>query len=74
MDYQLDKDGEITNKARANYLKHILVNYYDVGLNDYHTPAVDLLADMMHICYQDGIDFNQVLEEARIHFDGENDG
>lgn len=46
------------------------INSYDEGGK---TGLVDLLADLMHFCHLEGIDFDSAMETATMHFDCEQD-
>lgn len=58
-----------TNRDRAARLDEILPLYPE----DQHTNAIDLLADLMHWCATNGVDFEDTLRVARTHFLAERD-
>jgi hypothetical protein len=39
--------------------------------DDYAGQLTDLLANVLHFCQQEGVDFERALESARIHFEHE---
>jgi hypothetical protein len=67
---------EPTNKDRAAWAM-VAVNAFaeETGMDNAgeELPAIvgDLLADIMHLCNQNGIDFAQVLDTGKDLFDGE---
>ena len=56
-----------TNENRANRLDNILPLYPD----DQHANLIDLLADTMHWCNFNDVDFDDVLRTVRMHFEAE---
>lgn len=66
----------MSNADRADRAQFALEWYADragADPNDegFDTLARDLLADLMHFCEREGIDFEGNLEIARMHFDVE---
>lgn len=63
------------NQERADIAFHALELYADkTGLSmkhDEETAIGDLLADIMHLCDRDGIQFDTYLLRARMHYDAE---
>ncbi len=59
-----------SNHDRAARLDDILPLYPD----DQHTNVIDLLADILHWCELNGVDFEDTLRTARSHFDAERGG
>lgn len=45
-----------------------------VDQNDDWTQAVDLLGDLMHWAQAQGLNFDELLASARIHFEAEDEG
>ena len=56
-----------TNEDRAKRLEEIMPLYPE----DQHTNLIDLLADTMHWCNFNDVDFDDVLLTARMHFEAE---
>ena len=68
-----------TNEDRAAWAQQACdtfarVTNMDTAGEDMHTIMCDLLANMMHLASQRGVDFDRVLWIARSHFDAETDG
>ena len=57
------------NDQRADLAQEALSNFGDD--NGTASDLGDLLADLMHLCERDGIDFHQCLTTAEIHFNEE---
>lgn len=65
---------EPTNKDRAGWAKEAVDHFSKVvGAQDedLETKMTDLLADMMHLADQNGLDFEKLTEHAENHFDEE---
>jgi hypothetical protein len=58
-----------TNRDRAARLDEILPLYPE----DQHTNVIDLLADLLHWCELNRVDFEDTLRIARMHFEAERD-
>lgn len=56
-----------TNRDRAARLDEILPLYPE----DQHTNVIDLLADLLHWCEMNGVDFEDTLRISRMHFAAE---
>jgi hypothetical protein len=59
------------NETRAGYGANAIATSPDK--NDPFTDTVDTLANIMHYCDGEGIDFTSCLFAAQIHFDAETD-
>ncbi len=57
-----------TNVDRAARISDDVLPLYE---EDSHTNAVDLLADLMHWCKAEGVDFQKMLNTATMHFNEE---
>ena len=57
----------ITNEERAKRLDDILPFYPE----EQHTNLIDLLADAMHWCRLNDVNFHEVLRIAEMHFAAE---
>lgn len=69
--------SEPTNEDRANWARAALeVFSQKTGLDmavELDCSIGDLLANMMHLCKQEGLDFDALLETGRMHFEAETD-
>jgi hypothetical protein len=69
----LPPDPEDMNTDRARWAYAALVAFMDVtGCDEQEAPG-DLLADLMHWCDRNGMDFEAVLEGARTNYRQETD-
>jgi hypothetical protein len=66
----------LTNEDRAIAARQTLDYFLSIVPNDddVETLARDLLADMLHLLDQEGIDFERVMESATDHFQTEKEG
>jgi hypothetical protein len=66
----------ITNEDRAGQARQTLDYFLNIAPNDddVETLATDLLADILHLLDQEGIDFERVLSSAEDHFRAERKG
>lgn len=65
-----------SNDSRASQGKEALDAYIALHPDNYddkETPLIDMLSDLMHFAYQDGINFEVALALAEGHFDAEKD-
>lgn len=64
------KDGGYTNGKRAKVAENTIREYAGLKprrpIDDYHIS--DLLADIQHLCHRDGLDFDELVDQARTHF------
>lgn len=71
----LPPDPEGQNDDRAEWARQALETFAaTTGLNmDGETPEAigDLLANIMHFCDRNGLDFDERLANARFHYDEE---
>lgn len=65
--------SEITNNERAARARATTTQYVaDKGTDDdLATGIMDLLADLMHLCAAQGMDFRRALDVACEHFEAE---
>lgn len=56
------------NSQRSNRLEAAIMGLRDDNDNDVHTTLVDLMADAMHWCDQNGDDFQIALAQAFRHY------
>lgn len=75
-DLDLPPDPERHNDNRAAWAATALNAFADVTMmntagEDGETILGDLLADLMHWCDRNGVDFNDMLERARDHYEEE---
>ena len=66
----------MTNEDRAIAARQTLDYFLSIVSNDddVETLATDLLADMLHLLDQEGIDFERVMTSAENHFQLEREG
>jgi len=70
---------EPTNANRADWAAAAVHTFADATnqrekgqyTDDLHSIVSDLLADLMHYCRREGVDFDETLETARAHFNFE---
>jgi len=70
-------DDDISIETRTEWAKAALLGYREAkreDLDDYRDEIVDLIADLLHLCKQEGIEFYAVLESATMHFEAETKG
>ncbi len=70
------KEYPMTNRERAEKARLTLQYFLSIVPNDDDVEilARDLLADMLHLLDQEGIDFESVMESAADHFQSEKQG
>ena len=63
----------MTNEERAEQARMTLQYFRSIAANDdeVETLAIDLLADMLHLLEQEGVDYERVLRSAENHWRGE---
>lgn len=61
-----------TIEDRVEYAQSIIDQAIDQ--NDDRTQAVDLLGELMHWAQARGLNFDELLASARIHFEAEDEG
>jgi hypothetical protein len=67
---------EPTNKDRAGWAHEALRRFGEitgVGDEDLKTQISDLVADLMHLAKIESVDFDDVLDSARMHYEAELD-
>lgn len=72
-----DYGGGRTNGERADMALKALrltTDYNDTVENDIETYAGDLIANLMHLCRRERIDFDSVVDRGRMHHDAERRG
>ncbi len=75
------EDGGPSNLTRAEWAREALSLFArstrmlsDTNEEDLETIVSDFLADLMHLCRLNGLDFEQRLDNARIHHEAERRG
>jgi len=63
----------MTNEQRAEEARHTLRHFKSLGdhEDDVETLAIDLVADILHLLEQEGVDHARVLRTAEGHFHAE---
>lgn len=63
----------MNNKARAEYAKKVLTYFCELVPNDddVETLSTDLICNLQHLLFSEGIDYLNVLERADNHFQTE---
>jgi len=66
----------MTNEDRAKAAQKTLDYFLSIVPNDdcVETLSIDLLADMLHLLEQEGIDSERVIRSAENHFRSEREG
>jgi hypothetical protein len=64
----------MTNQDRANEAHGCLRQLNDYEHNELETNITDLLADLLHLCKINDINFDTRMASARMHFDAEING
>ena len=65
------------NNDRAEYARSAVENHCKQADGEpecLEESVIDLLANLMHLCKKDGVDFGDCLLSAQIHFDAESEG
>lgn len=65
--------SEFSNNDRADIARTVTTQYMATkgSDDDLETGITDLLADLMHLCAAQGVDFERALGLAREHFNAE---
>lgn len=66
--YENGQEGVVTPKDRRDYIHRI---FSETTYGEDTEAVTDILADIMHYCALDGVNFEDVLETARGHFESE---
>jgi hypothetical protein len=61
---------EPTPESRADKVEAMIKEHWKSG-EDLETSIMDLVADIMHLCHIKKIDFNDIMEKAKSHFQEE---
>lgn len=61
----------MSNEERAQRAVLALVENYPDGSSAPEIPVIDLLANLMHYCERNGLDFDRLLVTAKMHFGSE---
>ncbi len=57
------------NEDRAKLARDILMEHFNEGCGEVQeTQVTDMLADLMHMCKEEVLDFNIALRQAQEHF------
>lgn len=57
-----------TNAMRAKRAEKTLLKYFETADGDAWVGAKDFVADLMHLAYVRGLDFDRLVEVARIDY------
>lgn len=69
---QTERAAMSDNNERADRARQTLWYYADYSDGELcDSTVVDLLTDLMHLCREDGANFNELLQMARVHYEAE---
>ena len=64
----------MNNVDRAELGQAAVATHPDTNKNDAPTNVADMLSNVMHFCRMTGIDFDECVDRAKMHFDAETAG
>jgi len=73
IEWTMGEDEEIKPEHRRDYIGGIFQET-TYGEDDNESGVADMLADLMHFCDLENIDFDDKLRIAKLHFKEEKDG
>lgn len=65
------QDSPLTNGERADNGQECLSHVFDYAENDATTALEDMLANLLHFCDREDIDFDAAVSTAKMHWQSE---
>ena len=57
-----------TNTERSDTAEDLITSYFSWGENEPEIDLGDIIADIMHYCYQKNLTFHKIVKSAQSHF------